>query len=237
MDYPDALKEEIQRILLPPPTLIAPAPQMAQMAPVITQKAVQLPVTLPPPIAVQPPRVPQLPQPGTLVPLTAPVDVQTPQAPSTSAPALDRYGQPIRKPGHYEHSMKHKQHLHEEAEYRKSHKTHTTDEPRTKRMPPPSTSCAERGNICYLSHVYLDKSMYQCMETDTDSIYLTLSSNNPLDAVKPECKEEFMEKIYPKWFVKRKEDKQMPGMLKVEWQGTAMCCLAAKTYTGIGENE
>uniref|UniRef100_A0A915K584 Uncharacterized protein n=1 Tax=Romanomermis culicivorax TaxID=13658 RepID=A0A915K584_ROMCU len=82
MDYPDALKEEIQHILLPQTTLIAPAPQIAQMAPVIAQTAMQLLVTLPPPIAVQLPLVSQLPQPATLVPPTAPVDVQTPQAPA-----------------------------------------------------------------------------------------------------------------------------------------------------------
>uniref|UniRef100_A0A915JLA9 Uncharacterized protein n=1 Tax=Romanomermis culicivorax TaxID=13658 RepID=A0A915JLA9_ROMCU len=75
------------------------------------------PVTLPPPIALQPPPVPQPPPPATLVPPMAPVDVQTPQALSTSAPALDHHGQPIRKPRHYKHSVKGKQHLHEEAAY------------------------------------------------------------------------------------------------------------------------
>uniref|UniRef100_A0A915KIK0 Uncharacterized protein n=1 Tax=Romanomermis culicivorax TaxID=13658 RepID=A0A915KIK0_ROMCU len=63
----------------------------------------------------------------------------------TSVPAVDHNGQPIREPGHYKHAMKRKQHFHEEAAYRKSHKTHMTDEPRAKRMRPPSTSYAERG--------------------------------------------------------------------------------------------
>uniref|UniRef100_A0A915J154 Uncharacterized protein n=1 Tax=Romanomermis culicivorax TaxID=13658 RepID=A0A915J154_ROMCU len=92
MDYPDVLKEEIQRVLQPQLTPAVPVPQIAQLAP----------------------------------------------APSMSTLVLDRYGQPIRKPGHYEHSVKRKQHLQEEAEYRKSHKTHTTDEPHTKQMPPPN---------------------------------------------------------------------------------------------------
>uniref|UniRef100_A0A915KHF1 Uncharacterized protein n=1 Tax=Romanomermis culicivorax TaxID=13658 RepID=A0A915KHF1_ROMCU len=65
--------------------------------------------------------------------------VQTPQAPSTSRPALDHHGQPIRKPGHYEHSVKCKQHPQEEADYCKSHKRGTTDEPRTLQTLPPST--------------------------------------------------------------------------------------------------
>uniref|UniRef100_A0A915KZL5 Uncharacterized protein n=1 Tax=Romanomermis culicivorax TaxID=13658 RepID=A0A915KZL5_ROMCU len=99
MDYPATLKEEIQRILLPPTTLTALVPQIAQTSPVIAQTAVQPLVTLPPPITFQPPPVPQPPQPVTLVPPMTPVDVQTPQAPSTSAPALDCHGQPIQKPG------------------------------------------------------------------------------------------------------------------------------------------
>uniref|UniRef100_A0A915HTF4 Uncharacterized protein n=1 Tax=Romanomermis culicivorax TaxID=13658 RepID=A0A915HTF4_ROMCU len=75
----------------------------------------------------------------------APVDTQTPQAPSTSTRALDHHGQLIRKPGRYEHSVKRKQHLHEEAEYCKSHKTRTTDKPCTRRTPQPSTLRAEGG--------------------------------------------------------------------------------------------
>uniref|UniRef100_A0A915JXD1 Uncharacterized protein n=1 Tax=Romanomermis culicivorax TaxID=13658 RepID=A0A915JXD1_ROMCU len=145
MDYPTTLKEEIQRILLRPTTLTAPVPQIAQLALVIVQTAVQLPVTLLPPIALQLPPVPQPPPPATLMPPTAPMDVQTPQAPSTSALALDRHGQPIQKPRRYEHSVKRKQHLHEEADYQKSHKTRMTDEPSTRCTPPQSTSCAECG--------------------------------------------------------------------------------------------
>uniref|UniRef100_A0A915IDT0 Uncharacterized protein n=1 Tax=Romanomermis culicivorax TaxID=13658 RepID=A0A915IDT0_ROMCU len=145
MDYPDALKEEIQRILLPQTTPAAPVPEIAQTASVIPQAAIQTPVELPTPMALPPLPAPQPPKPATLLPPTAPVDVQTPQAPSTSPPALDRHGQPIPKPRHYEHSMKRKQHLHEEAEYRKSHKTRTTYDSRTKRMPPQSTWRAERS--------------------------------------------------------------------------------------------
>uniref|UniRef100_A0A915IX13 Uncharacterized protein n=1 Tax=Romanomermis culicivorax TaxID=13658 RepID=A0A915IX13_ROMCU len=123
MDYPDPLKEEIQCILLPQPMPAAPVLQTAQTAPVIAQAAVQLLIALPLP------PVPQPPQPVTLLPPTAPVDVKTPQAPSTSVLALDRHGQPVQKLGCYEHSVKRKQHLQEEAEYRKSHKMPTMDEP------------------------------------------------------------------------------------------------------------
>uniref|UniRef100_A0A915HL52 Uncharacterized protein n=1 Tax=Romanomermis culicivorax TaxID=13658 RepID=A0A915HL52_ROMCU len=76
-DYPATLKEEIQHILLPPMTLIAPVPQVAQTARVMVQSTMQPQVPLPPPIVSQPPPVPQPPPPVTLVPLTAPVDVHT----------------------------------------------------------------------------------------------------------------------------------------------------------------
>uniref|UniRef100_A0A915JAM1 Uncharacterized protein n=1 Tax=Romanomermis culicivorax TaxID=13658 RepID=A0A915JAM1_ROMCU len=147
MDYPDALKEEIQRILLPQLTPTALVPQIAQTALVIAQTAIQPLVTLSPPIALQLPPVPQPPQPATLVRPTAPVDVQTPQAPSMSALALDRHRLPIRKPGCYEHSVKRKQRLHKEAEYGKSHKTCTMNEPRTKQTPPHSTLRVECGKM------------------------------------------------------------------------------------------
>uniref|UniRef100_A0A915JT13 Uncharacterized protein n=1 Tax=Romanomermis culicivorax TaxID=13658 RepID=A0A915JT13_ROMCU len=88
----------------------APVPQVPQPAQAITQAAVQPPTALPPPVSQPPPPTP-------LLPRTGPMDVQTPQALSTSALALDRYGQPIRKPGRCEHSVKGKQHLQEEAEY------------------------------------------------------------------------------------------------------------------------
>uniref|UniRef100_A0A915I4Q5 Uncharacterized protein n=1 Tax=Romanomermis culicivorax TaxID=13658 RepID=A0A915I4Q5_ROMCU len=139
--------------ILPRPLIIttvatpAPIPQIAQTAQVNAQAAIQPPVALPPPIALSPPPAPQPLQPATLLRPTAPMDVQTPQAPSTSGPALDGHGQPIRKPGCYEHSVKRKQHLQEEAKHRKSHKRCMTDEPLTRRMLPPSTSRTERSKM------------------------------------------------------------------------------------------
>uniref|UniRef100_A0A915IUU8 Uncharacterized protein n=1 Tax=Romanomermis culicivorax TaxID=13658 RepID=A0A915IUU8_ROMCU len=126
MDYPDALKDEIQRILLPLPMaapLISQLVQITQLAPVVAQMAIQLPVIQLP--AAQPP------PPATLLPLTIPMDVQPPQVPSTSAPVLDHHCQPIHKPGHYQHPAIQKQNQQEEVEYWKAHKTYRTDEPCT----------------------------------------------------------------------------------------------------------
>uniref|UniRef100_A0A915HMP5 Uncharacterized protein n=1 Tax=Romanomermis culicivorax TaxID=13658 RepID=A0A915HMP5_ROMCU len=61
-----ALKDKIQRILLPPPMLIAPVLQVAQTALVIAQPVVQAPAPLPPPATLQPQPIPQPPQPAPL---------------------------------------------------------------------------------------------------------------------------------------------------------------------------
>jgi len=61
---------------------------------------------------------------------------------------------------------------------------------------------------------YFDPSDYQCLQTDTESIYLALSAPELLDIVKPDLKQEFMEQIYPKWFVTSKETNRTPGLLK-----------------------
>uniref|UniRef100_A0A915IH80 Uncharacterized protein n=1 Tax=Romanomermis culicivorax TaxID=13658 RepID=A0A915IH80_ROMCU len=78
MDYPEALKDEIQRILLPPPMPAPPVPQPVQ----ITHTALIVPqaALLPPPAQLPP---------------TVAMDVQPPQGPTTSALALDHHGQPI----------------------------------------------------------------------------------------------------------------------------------------------
>uniref|UniRef100_A0A915IUF9 Uncharacterized protein n=1 Tax=Romanomermis culicivorax TaxID=13658 RepID=A0A915IUF9_ROMCU len=54
----------------------------------------------------------QPPPPAPLLLPMAPMDVQTPQAPSTSTLALDCHGHPIPRPGCYEHSAERKQNQH-----------------------------------------------------------------------------------------------------------------------------
>uniref|UniRef100_A0A915J9L6 Uncharacterized protein n=1 Tax=Romanomermis culicivorax TaxID=13658 RepID=A0A915J9L6_ROMCU len=135
-DYPDPLKEEIQHILLSQTTPAAAVPQISQTAPVITQAAVQLPIALPLPIAIPPPPVLQPPQPAPLLPPRAPVDVQTAEAPSTSAPALDRHGQPFRKPRPKEQTRRREQWEKQKAleEARQSSQTTVTLQPKVTSM-------------------------------------------------------------------------------------------------------
>uniref|UniRef100_A0A915I582 Uncharacterized protein n=1 Tax=Romanomermis culicivorax TaxID=13658 RepID=A0A915I582_ROMCU len=113
MDYPDPLKVEIERILLPPPMPTPPISQLVQ----ITQTA---PIVAPA----------ALPLPSAQLPPTVPMDVQPPHVPTMSAPALDHHSQPIRRPGRYNIP----------SNDRRAHMTQMTDEPRTRRIPPPSTS-------------------------------------------------------------------------------------------------
>uniref|UniRef100_A0A915J2B5 Uncharacterized protein n=1 Tax=Romanomermis culicivorax TaxID=13658 RepID=A0A915J2B5_ROMCU len=120
-----------------PLTPALPVPQVAQPAPVILKGPYGRP---PQPVSQQPP-------PATLLPPMAPIDVQTPQAPSTLGPALDHHDQPIQRSGCYEHSAKRKQNQQKEVDYQKSHKMHMTDEPRTRQTRPPSTLRTECGKM------------------------------------------------------------------------------------------
>uniref|UniRef100_A0A915IZJ8 Uncharacterized protein n=1 Tax=Romanomermis culicivorax TaxID=13658 RepID=A0A915IZJ8_ROMCU len=86
-----------------------------------------------------------VPQPvaAQLLPIV-PMDVQG-QQPSTSTAQLDKHGQPIRKPAHYEHSIQRKTQQQEEIESHKAHKARTIDELHARCTPPPSTSHTECG--------------------------------------------------------------------------------------------
>uniref|UniRef100_A0A915K8H0 Uncharacterized protein n=1 Tax=Romanomermis culicivorax TaxID=13658 RepID=A0A915K8H0_ROMCU len=74
-----------------------------------------------------------------------PMDIQLLQTPSTSTPNLDHYGQQIRKPAWYKHSVKQKTQQQEEVESHKAHKTRMMDELHAQRTLPPSTSLTEHN--------------------------------------------------------------------------------------------
>uniref|UniRef100_A0A915IXV9 Uncharacterized protein n=1 Tax=Romanomermis culicivorax TaxID=13658 RepID=A0A915IXV9_ROMCU len=144
MDYPDVLKEDIQRILLPLPMQAPPVSQPIQIMPLALDVAQ---AAVPPSLAQQPLPTVLLPPPATLLPLMVPIDVQPPQA--------------LSSPGHYKHSAKRKLNQQEEAYYSKAHKTGTTDEPRIQQTPPPSTSRAKGGKTPSEHTTHCGK---QCME-------------------------------------------------------------------------
>jgi len=82
---------------------------------------------------------------------------------------------------------------------------------------------------------FLDRSNYELLEMDTDSLYMTLAGESVDALVKPERREEF-EGVKDQWFPRTdtKEhaayDKRTPGLFKVEWCGEGFVGLNSKTY-------
>uniref|UniRef100_A0A915IR45 Uncharacterized protein n=1 Tax=Romanomermis culicivorax TaxID=13658 RepID=A0A915IR45_ROMCU len=120
-DYPQPLRNQITKILMPDAAVTPAAPQ--QMPPVPTD-----------PIVAQP--APQLMP--TKLPLMELMDVQKPLQPSTSTAQLDRHSQLIQTPTHYKHLIKRKMKQEEDVEYPKAHKAPIMDEPPARCTPPPS---------------------------------------------------------------------------------------------------
>jgi hypothetical protein len=96
---------------------------------------------------------------------------------------------------------------------------------------------------------YIDRSNFEYLEMDTDSAYISLSSNSIEEIIKPSMKDKYEEGIYGlckdnpgkadcslRWFPRQcckkhfTFDKREPGLLKLEATGTEMVCLASKTY-------
>ena len=73
------------------------------------------------------------------------------------------------------------------------------------------------------------------VETDTDSLYLGISSQTFDELVKPELKAEY-EQDKGNWFPRTdtKEnmahDKRTPGLFKVEFEGDGIIALCSKSY-------
>ena len=81
---------------------------------------------------------------------------------------------------------------------------------------------------------YVDRTDFQLIQIDTDSMYMALSAENFNDLIKPEMKQEFELDKY-NWFPRtdpefRAFDKRTPGLFKIEKEGTAMIALCSKTY-------
>ena len=89
---------------------------------------------------------------------------------------------------------------------------------------------------------FLDRSDFELLEMDTDSLYMAIAGDSVEELVKPERKEEF-EAAKSSWFPRTdtKEhtayDKRTPGLFKVEWSGQGFVGLNSKTYYCWGEKD
>ena len=111
----------------------------------------------------------------------------------------------------------------------------------------------------FLSY-YVDKKDFECLEMDTDSLYMSLPGSSFEDVISPSKRHEFYSNFHhwlpsqscsrhrQQWIEKKclsqewtpdeccleqqRYDKRTPGLFKTEWEGTAMVCLCSKTYFG-----
>ena len=108
---------------------------------------------------------------------------------------------------------------------------------------------------------FIDRSDFQLCETDTDSLYLALSTETIADAVRTNMLDDFYH-AYDNWFpgeacvlhrddfvcskgttptdclgciAKRNYDKRTPGLFKLEYEGDGMISLCSKTYICFGQ--
>ncbi|VDI17856.1 Hypothetical predicted protein [Mytilus galloprovincialis] len=97
--------------------------------------------------------------------------------------------------------------------------------------------------------VYIDRSQFELMETDNDSIYTSFSGSCLSDVIKPSMKEKYQHGLTGfcnrqdveadntvHWFpiiccyMHAKYDKRTPGLFKLEFEGDEMIGLCSKSY-------
>ena len=96
---------------------------------------------------------------------------------------------------------------------------------------------------------FVDRSHFELVQMDTDSLYMALSKDLLGAIVCPEKRAEF-ESVKSKWFPRKVApedvpfdpkvhgiehpgfDKRRPGLFKIEWTVDAMVALCSKTYLG-----
>ena len=82
---------------------------------------------------------------------------------------------------------------------------------------------------------FVDRSDFELLEMDTDSLYMALAGDSVEELVKAELREEF-ETVKSSWFPRTDSpehaayDKRTPGLFKVEWRGDGFVGLNSKTY-------
>ena len=94
---------------------------------------------------------------------------------------------------------------------------------------------------------FVDRSDYSFLQMDTDSMYLAISGDTLAEVIKLDYKAEYHQMLYGRCkeqptgtsFLPRQcceqdnfQDNKTPGILKTEWEGDKMICLASKTYVG-----
>jgi hypothetical protein len=100
---------------------------------------------------------------------------------------------------------------------------------------------------------YIPRNNFALTEIDTDSMYFGLSKSSIIDCVKPELKQEFLNKLhschstdffadnntyFPRVCCKKhvEFDKRTPGLFKLEAEGKNMVSLCSKSYTLLKDN-
>ena len=83
---------------------------------------------------------------------------------------------------------------------------------------------------------YFDRSDYELIQCDTDSLYIAFSNSNLEDLIIPSMREVYKQDVN-NWLPRSapKEaalfDKREPGLFKVEWEGDKVIALNSKMYS------
>jgi len=114
----------------------------------------------------------------------------------------------------------------------------------------------------FLLH-FINRQDFQCVQSDTDSLYMAFSSETLADCVKPHMRREYFENLHhwlplddcdqhkaeyvetqcagKPWSPQQccidqfKYDRRTPMLFKQEWASPAIVALSSKTYFGLGE--
>ena len=77
---------------------------------------------------------------------------------------------------------------------------------------------------------YIDRTDFELIQMDTDSMYMALSSESINDIIRPESKEEYDNGSKAEFLSTSKYHDRTPGLFKAEFQGTRMIALTSKCY-------
>jgi hypothetical protein len=89
---------------------------------------------------------------------------------------------------------------------------------------------------------FISREDFQYIEMDTDSAYMSLSAKNFDDLIKPNMRNLYEEVKYDWILDNRSEEsksytRRVPGLFKIEWEGTGIVALTSKMYYCYGSKE